>query len=259
MIAFAGSVPENYHRDLGAVLFQPYAEDLAGRIGEAARVLEIACGTGIVTKTILDRLPRAAIVATDLNQGMIDIAKQHVDSNRVTWRQADAMQLPFADAEFDAVVCQFGFMFVPDKLAAFREVRRVLRRDGLFMFNVWDSLAENDASRTLDEAVSAMFAADPPQFMQMPFSMNDRREIERLLRDARFEHVRLLDVSFMMESPTARQFATGMVRGTPLFDAIQQRGGDLEAVTSTVEKQLRHKYGDAPLRARMRAIVVEAR
>ena len=116
MIAFAGSVPENYHRNLGAVLFQPYASDLAGRIERAERVLEIACGTGILTQAIADRFPSAEIVATDLNPGMIEIAKQHVRSNATTWRQADATQLPFPDREFDTVVCQFGFMFVPEKV-----------------------------------------------------------------------------------------------------------------------------------------------
>ncbi len=164
MIASAGSVPENYNRYLGPVLFEPYAADLAGRINNADRILEIACGTGILTKAILGRHSRASVVATDLNRGMIEIAKQHVQSDRVTWREADAAQLPFGQNEFDTVVCQFGFMFVPDKLAAFREVRRVLRSSGAFTFNVWDSIAENECSRIANEVVQSIFKTDPPKF-----------------------------------------------------------------------------------------------
>lgn len=259
MIAFSGSVPENYHRHLGPVLFEPYAKDLAARIGDVQRLLEIACGTGIVSQALARQLPDATIVATDLNQAMLDIAMQHVDSKRVTFRQADAMQLPFGDGEFDAVVCQFGFMFVPDKVVAFREVRRVLRRDGLFAFNVWDSLAANDGSRTVNDVVRALFPSDPPRFIDIPFSMHDRRAIERWLRDAGFQKIKIRDLPLMSESPSAKQFASGYVQGTPLADSLRQRGGDFDQITTAVEKELARLYGDRPMRSRMQAIVVEAR
>jgi len=259
MIAFAGSVPENYHRYLGSVLFEPYAQDLARRIGKADRILEIACGTGIVTNVLIDRLPQTMIVATDLNQGMIDIAKQHVDSKRVTWRQADATKLPFGDGDFDAVVCQFGFMFVPDKLAAFHEAHRVLRDGGLLAFSVWDGLEENQGSRIVNEVAQKMFRDDPPKFIEMPYSMHDRPQIERLLREAGFDRIQVGDVRFTMQSPTARHFATGMVRGTPLYDAVQQRGGDPDRIIASIEEILKRECGDKPMRAPMGAIVVEAR
>ena len=255
MIAFAGTVPENYHRHLGAILFEPYAADLVQRIDRAGRILEIACGTGVVTDAITRRFPKAQIVATDLNPGMIEIAKQNTRAKNIEWRQADAMQLPFADGQFDTVVCQFGLMFVPDKLPAFREARRVLRANGLLLLNVWDSLAENDASRIANDVARAMFRDDPPQFIHMPFSMHDRAEIERLLRTAGFMHVRLTNTDRTMEKSAARQFATGIVRGTPLFDALKERGADFDRVIAAVEKAIREH--DGPLR--MRAIVAEAR
>ena len=255
MIAFTGAVPENYDRYLGDILFAPFAADLSKRVGGAGRILEIACGTGVLTQAILERDSGATIVATDLNQGMIDVAQQKARSDRVTWRQADAMRLPFGDHEFDAVVCQFGFMFVPDKLAAFREARRVLRPDGLLAFNVWDSLAENDASRLLHEAVTSTFAADPPRFVEVPFSMHDRRDIERLLRAAGFRTISLTDVDAVMAHSDGRRFAIGMVRGSPLFDGIRERGGDHDAVIAAAERAITEYRGDL----RMRAIVVEAR
>ena len=254
MIAFAGTVPENYERHLRPILFEPYAEDLAQRV-DGDRILEIACGTGILTEAILARRARATIVATDLNQGMIDVARKKTQSDRVTWRQADAMQLPFGDGDFDAVVCQFGFMFVPDKLAAFREARRVLRPTGTFMFNLWDSLAENDASRFLDDAVTAMFPANPPRFVQLPFSMHDRREVDGILHAAGFGHIKITDVRKTMERSAARSFATGMVRGTPLFDQLTERGAEIDRlIDGVIDACERH---NGPLR--MRAIVVEAR
>jgi ubiquinone/menaquinone biosynthesis C-methylase UbiE len=254
MIAFAGSVPENYDRHLREILFEPVARDLGTRVADRGQILEIACGTGILTREIVARCPHATIVATDLNPGMIEVAKQSFDSTRVTWRQADAEKLPFGDGEFDAIACQLGYMFVPDKLRAFCEARRVLRSDGVLTFNVWDSLEENDASRILNDVAQSMFPSDPPRFVEIPFSMHDRGEIERLLRAAGFRDVALADVATTMERASARQFATGMVRGTPLFDALQQRGINHGTTIDAAEAAIQCHRGDL----RMRAIVVTA-
>ncbi|HXA72004.1 MAG TPA: class I SAM-dependent methyltransferase, partial [Stellaceae bacterium] len=137
---FAGSIPALYDRHLGPMLFEPYALDMAERVARLApkRVLEIAAGTGIVTRALSQKLPTVPIVATDLNQPMLDHAAARLSSERITWRQADAQALPFDDASFDVLVCQFGVMFFPDKAKAFSEARRVLAPGGRFLFNVWD-------------------------------------------------------------------------------------------------------------------------
>src|SRR5215469_14013615 len=117
---FTGSVPALYDRYLGPLIFAPYAADLARRVGAAApsRILETACGTGIVTRAIAAALSDAAeLVATDLNQPMLDHAAAQPGAARAVWRQADALALPFDDASFDIVVCQFGAMFFPDRQA----------------------------------------------------------------------------------------------------------------------------------------------
>src|SRR5215469_11847475 len=161
---FAGSIPAFYDRYLGPLLFEPYARDLAGRLANIAqgRVLETAAGTGILVRT----LPEAvAIVATDLNQPMIDFAAAQPGGGRVTWRQADALALPFEEKSFDAVACQFGVMFFPDKRAAYREARRVLKPGGRFVFSVWDRLAENELSQIVSETVAALFSEDQPRFL----------------------------------------------------------------------------------------------
>lgn len=144
---FAGSIPKLYEEHLVPLIFEPYAEDLARRVAsrKPARVLEIAAGTGVVTRHLASALPEEVlIVATDLNQTMLDTAAAVGTPRPVTWRQADAMTLPFEDAEFDAVLCQFGAMFFPDKAKAFSESRRVLKTGGAFIFNVWDRIEENE-------------------------------------------------------------------------------------------------------------------
>src|ERR1051325_5335169 len=179
---FAGSIPEIYDRYLGPVIFQPYADDLARRV--AARspqaVLETAAGTGIVTRAMVAALPQsAAVTATDLNQPMLDYAARQTPSARVTWRQADALSLPFDDGAFDAVVCQFGVMFFPDRIAAYREARRVLRPDGVFVFNVWDRIEENEFTHVGESTDGGMFVEGPPRFLsRTPHGYYERGLIE---------------------------------------------------------------------------------
>jgi ubiquinone/menaquinone biosynthesis C-methylase UbiE len=148
---FAGSVPEIYDRLLVPLIFESYALDLAGRLAEAGPrdVLETAAGTGVLTRALAARLPgEARIVATDLNQPMLDRATARQPSDgRIAWRQADALALPFPDEGFDAVACQFGAMFFPDKVRGYEEARRVLKPGGRFLFNVWDRISENESPR----------------------------------------------------------------------------------------------------------------
>src|SRR5271169_5492662 len=174
---FSGSIPKLYEAYLVPLIFEPYAADMASRVAARSptRVLEIAAGTGVVTRQMASALPAsAAIVATDLNQPMLDLASTVTIERPVEWRQADALQLPFEDGTFDAVVCQFGVMFFPDKRKAFSEARRVLRPGGAFIFNVWDRIEENEFAHTVTTALESVFPGDPPRFMaRTPHGYND--------------------------------------------------------------------------------------
>ena len=164
---FAGSIPGLYESHLVPLIFEPYAVDLAKRLASRSltRVLEIAAGTGVVTRQLAAVLPESvSIVATDLNQPMLDQAAAIGTRRPVEWRQADAMQLPFEDASFDAVACQFGVMFFPDKSKAFAEARRVLRPGGVFIFSVWDRIEENEFADAVTKALASVFPGDPPRF-----------------------------------------------------------------------------------------------
>ena len=260
---FQGSIPEMYDRHLGPVIFEPYAMDLARRVADLgpSSVLEVACGTGIGTRRLREALPRAArLVATDLNVPMIEHARARLGGvGAIEWQQADAAALPFAPASFDAVVCQFGLMFVPDKAAPFREARRVLKNDGWWAFNVWDAFEHNAFGRIAHETIGSFFPSDPPQFYRVPFGFHDRATLRRLLDENRFGDVGMEIVKLEARSESARSFATGLVRGNPVSVAIEERGGQLEPVIDAVAEALAREGGGRPFRSPIQAIVVTAR
>jgi ubiquinone/menaquinone biosynthesis C-methylase UbiE len=260
---FSGSIPSLYDRYLGPLIFEPYAEDLASRLAalQPARVLETAAGTGIVTRALLRALPADAhIVATDLNQPMLDHAAQQVSSDRVTWQTADAQALPFADQSFDAVVCQFGAMFFPDKAQAYREARRVSKRGGHFIFSVWDAIEHNEFADLVTAALADMFADDPPRFLaRTPHGYHDRDRIVAEVRGAGFANVTADTVTRRSVAPTCRDPAIGFCQGSPLRNEIAARGADrLDEATDAAAARIAARFGPGPVDGMMQAHVITA-
>ncbi|HEU4403432.1 MAG TPA: class I SAM-dependent methyltransferase [Candidatus Polarisedimenticolia bacterium] len=263
-VVFTGSIPENYDRYLGPTLFEPYARDLARRVPgkHGTRLLEVACGTGIATRHLLDHLPPGGrLVATDLNEPMLQRARGSLPAaGRIDWRQADACALPFEDGSFDAVVCQFGLMFVPDKGLAVREARRVLAPGGAFVTSVWDSLDANRFARIAHETIASYFPSDPPTFYQVPFSLHDRQALLGLLAANGFPGARLEEVALEGESPSAADLARGLVEGNPVGAAVRERGGvPVETVIGAVARNVAKEFGDRPVRLPLKAVVASAR
>jgi ubiquinone/menaquinone biosynthesis C-methylase UbiE len=261
---FAGSIPEIYDRLLVPLIFEPYALDLARRLAELEPrdVLETAAGTGVLTRAIASRLPtEARIVATDLNQPMLDraIARQPGDG-WIAWRQADALALPFAEASFDAVVCQFGAMFFPDKVQGYREARRVLRPSGRFLFNVWDRIAENEFADVVTQALAAVFPQDPPCFMaRVPHGYHDTDRIRAELEEAGFADVSIEAVDHTSKAASPRDVAIAYCQGTPLRNEIEARDASrLEEATNAAAKALARRFGSGPIEGRIRAFIVTA-
>jgi ubiquinone/menaquinone biosynthesis C-methylase UbiE len=261
-VLFQGAIPENYDRYLGPVIFDPWAEDLVVRLAgkKYERILEIACGTGIVTRRLRDALPATTeIVATDLNSDMFEFAKPKFSSGEnVVWQQADASALPFPNCSFDAVVCQFGVMFVPDKAGTMRESYRVLRSGGVFLFNVWDSFEANPFAQIAHTTIASFFDHDPPSFYKIPFGFHDSKVIQKLLLDAGFEKIESFSETKPCRSGSAREFATGLMRGNPVAAEATERGVDPEDLIDAIAKRISECFGDAPVESTMRAIVWQA-
>ena len=260
--AFAGAIPRFYEQHLVPLIFAPYAGDIARRVAARApgRALEVAAGTGAVTRELAKALPPSAkIVATDLNPPMLEQAAAIGTAHPVEFKVADAMQLPFDDASFDAVVCQFGAMFFPDKARAFAEARRVLRPGGLFAFSVWDRIEDNEFADEITTAVAALFPADPPRFLaRTPHGYHDVAAIARDLAAGGFERAptfTTLAARSRADAPRTPAFA--YCQGTPLRGEIEARDASrLEEATTVATAAIARRFGDGPVDGKIQAHVV---
>jgi SAM-dependent methyltransferase len=224
------------------------------------RVLEVAAGTGVLTRALCRTLPpSSAIVATDLNPAMLEEAAANGTSRPVEFRPADALALPFEDQTFDAVVCQFGVMFFPDKAQGLSELRRVLRPGGELLFNVWDRIETNELADAVTAGLAALFPGDPPKFLpRAPYGYFDRDTIAADIASAGFTAPALEVVSERSRSRNAFDPAVGFCQGSPLRGEIEARG-DLDHATEAAAGEIRKRFGSGPIDARIQAIVVTAK
>lgn len=260
---FQGSIPSLYEQHLGPMIFTPYAQDMASRLNgtRLSEVLETAAGTGIVTRALVSVLPLdVSIVATDLNQAMLDHASSRLSSSQVTWQQADAQSLPFPDGSFDAVVCQFGAMFFPDKPKAFREARRVLKPDGRFLVSVWDRIETNEFADVVVQSVATLFPDDPPVFLaRTPHGHHDTAALAAQLRAAGFATVTTETIARESAAPSAQSVAIGYCQGTPMRTEIEARGtGRLAEATELAAAAIAARFGAGPITGRIQAHVITA-
>jgi ubiquinone/menaquinone biosynthesis C-methylase UbiE len=261
-IRFSGSVPANYERYMVPLLFRPYAKLLSERAAAfgPAKILETAAGTGVVTAALAEALPDAEIVATDLNQAMLDVAADRVAASNVSFREADALALPFDDGSFDLVVCQFGVMFFPDKVTGNVEARRVLREGGRYLVAIWDEIERNRLSDLAHRTMQALFPDNPPMFMKRgPFSYGDPERIRSDLSDAGFADVQIDTVELMSRAPSAHDAAYGLTYGSPMGVELAEYGGDaLDRTFAKFSADARAMEGPNGFEAPMSAHIVTA-
>ncbi|MET2825430.1 class I SAM-dependent methyltransferase [Mesorhizobium shangrilense] len=261
---FAGSIPENYDRYMVPLIFEPFAADLARRAASFSptAVLEIAAGTGVVTRALAPKLsPGASYIVTDLNQPMLDYAaSRQAPDSRIKWLQADALALPFENAAFDLVCCQFGAMFFPDRPSGYREAKRVLKRGGHFLFNVWDRIEENVFADDVTNALAEIFPNDPPRFLaRTPHGYHDTARIRDELEDAGFSRVVIETRAEQSRASSPRLPAIAYCQGTVLRSEIEARdAGKLQAATDYAASAIARRHGNGEVTAKIQAHVVVA-
>ncbi|WGS23526.1 MULTISPECIES: class I SAM-dependent methyltransferase [unclassified Bradyrhizobium] len=261
---FVGSIPELYDRLLVPLLFEPYARDLAQRVRtcQPRDLLETAAGTGAATRALSSELGRnTRIVVTDLNEPMLARARSRMpDRPDITWRQADALALPFEGASFDVVACQFGAMFFPDRVKGYAEARRVLRPGGRFLFNVWDRIEENEFADVVIQALQTIFPDNPPQFLaRTPHGYHDTVRIRADLTAAEFKDIAIETITHRSRAASPQDPAIAFCQGTPMRGEIESHGAPaLEAATKSAADALARRFGTGAIDGRIQALVISA-
>lgn len=261
---FTGEIPKNYDTGLGPVIFHPYAKDIAARAKalNPSEVLEIAAGTGIVTRKLRDALPaEVPLLATDLNDAMLDVARPLFGKDEnVAFEVVDAMDIPNNEASFDLALSQFGVMFMPDKVQHYRETLRILKPGGTYLFNVWDSWDGNPWAGLGHETVEIFFPGETPGFYKVPFHYHDPAKIQTDLHSAGFENINIDRVAKQGKVTSWEAFAHAVVFGNPLADEIRALDGGVspEEVRDAVMKKFVEAFGQAPTSIPLAAFVVTA-
>ena len=261
---FAGSIPRFYDTLMVPLIFEAYAIDMAALVAafKPRFVLETAAGSGVVTRLLAPKLSADAhYVVTDLNPAMLEyaVSQQAVDS-RITWRQADALDLPFEDAMFDVVCCQFGAMFFPDRIAGFAEARRMLSPGGRFVFSVWDRIEANAFADEVTHALATLFPHDPPRFLaRTPHGYHDTALIREDLRQAGFTDIQIETHEKISRAPSARDAATAYCQGTPLRNEIEARDASLlQLATDHATEAIASRHGAGSVAGKIQAHVIVA-
>ncbi len=264
-VQFTGKIPKNYDEGLGPVIFEPYAEDIAARAKalNPRKVLELAAGTGIVTRVLRNELPsKAKIVATDLNDAMLDVARVKFRFwEGVSFKVVDAMDIAQRDASFDLLLAQFGIMFMPDKVASLREAWRVLKPGGTYLYNVWDSQAANPFAGIADELIGSFFKSDPPGFYKVPFHYHDPDQLRQDAESAGFVDVSVEKVEKTGVIRSYHSFANAFVFGNPVHMEIEERGTGVtpEQARDAVRETFVETFGAEPAKMPLSAFVVTAK
>lgn len=261
--AFIGkSIPEHYDKYLGPLIFEEYSIDLANRLNlpNSGSMLEVAAGTGLATRHLRSALPSdATITVTDLNEPMLDIAKSKFkDKSNMEFQTADATDLPFEDGLYDAVVCQFGIMFFPDKQKGVNEAFRVLKPGGEYLFSVWDSYEKNTLIKLVNDTLVNMFPDNPPAFLDVPLGYYNIDEIKRILENAGFGDIEVAILPRTIRTDSPENAPLGFIMGNPLSLQIPELGGDIDEVMKNVSSEITKKFGEPPIEAPMQTIVFKA-
>lgn len=235
---YGGSAAEIYERHMVPAIFGPWAEDLLAlatpKPGE--RVLDVACGTGIVARLVVQRVgPNGTVVGLDLNPGMLAVARTIPvpHAAQIEWREGNVSAIPFPDATFDLALCQQGLQFFPDRLAALREMRRVLVRGGRLALSVWRPMQHSPGFAALATALGRFIAPEAAAIMQGPFALGSADDLRILMTDAGFVDVVVQPAAKALRFPSPEEFVGRYVAATPLAAVVAKANDDARAALTT--------------------------
>jgi len=261
--AYSGSIPENYDKYLGPLFFEPYAIEVGTRIAalRPLAVLELACGTGRVTKHLLAACaPGGKVIATDINPAMLSEARRNVPSSTIEWNTVDAVALPYADASFDAIVCQFGVMFLSNRVKAYSEAHRVLKPGGTLLVSSWDALEFNPIEQLTDALLHEFFPEDTPQFYSIPFAYNNESVMRRELQQSGFSDISIERVKLEGSGSSPEDAAIGLLEGIPVVGEILARDPTaLPIMEKRLASDIAARFGRGKIVAPMQAWFITAR
>jgi len=245
---FTSEDAENYDHYLGPVLFEPYGVYLASQIDTANlySVLELACGTGRVTKHIANVLPPdVEFWATDLSSDMLAINKRRLQNENVKYKVEDIQNLSFPDNSFDLAICQFGTMFLPDKQKGFNEIYRILKPGGKLMCFTWDSTAQNPLFKLLiNELMLPYFEDEDNTRLLVPFLLNDPQQLTGWLQNAGFKNIKVETVVLNSGTATVENVKTGIYLKHPLGKAMKDKGmAAFEMVGQKFGEEIEKRFG----------------
>jgi SAM-dependent methyltransferase len=247
----AGDAAAVYEAHLVPAIFAPWARPMVELAGVAAgdRVLDVACGTGLVARRAAELAGAGgSVVGLDLNPGMLAVARALPPPAGAPgeWIQASAMELPFPDGRFDAVTCQLGLQYLPDRPAGLAEMRRVLRRGGRLAVMVWGSIDRSPGFGALAGALERHIGDDAAAIMRAPFALCDPEEVQALLEGAGLAAVTVATQRGTVRFPSVSDFVRYQCAGSPLAEPVGRAGDDAraglvremaEAVTHHVDAQ----------------------
>ena len=219
---YSGGPAANYERYFVPALGAPLARDLIelAELRPGERVLDVACGTGVVTRLAAERVGGGAVAGVDVNPGMLAVARQVTGDTAIEWHQASAEALPLGDETFDVVLCQMGLQFVPDRLRAAREMRRVLAPGGRAVLNVPGPTPP--ALALLEQVLRRHVGPEAGGFVATVFSLHDSEEVRELLAAADFTDVRARSERKSLRVPPPEDFLWQYLFGTPIADAASK-------------------------------------
>jgi SAM-dependent methyltransferase len=246
-LQISGSPADIYERHMVPAIFARWAPDLvqAAGVQPAERVLDVACGTGAVTRLLAEQVgPAGNVTGLDITPGMLAAARLAAPSQRIEWLEGSAVKMPLPDGTFDAVVCQQGLQFFPDKPAALSEMRRVLKRGGRLALSCWRSVEHTPGYLVLEQALARRVG--PEKAALPPFSLGDAGAIRGLVVGAGFREVKLRAEAKMMRFRSAEHLVRAVVGGAPaMMGALTGQGeGVLDAIIAEVTEATKHYVDD---------------